>query len=195
MKKILLTIVAMLLTSSVFASKYKLDESHTYIGFKVKYLAFSTVRGKFDKFSGSSNFDEKSGKLSALQATITATSINTNEPDRDKHLRSADFFDVKKHKNVTFTSTKVIYKNKKPSKIVGKLTIHGVTKTINLKVTDWGGTAVDPWGNKRIAFEATAKIDRRNYGLKWNKGLKQVGGLMVSNEIEFVLQLQAIKID
>ncbi len=178
-----------------FADKYDLDTTHAHIGFKIRHLGFSWVSGKFDKFSGSGEYDSKSGKIEAINIKIEASSINTNEVDRDKHLRSDDFFAVKKHKDITFKMTKVKYSGKKPTAIMGDFTMRGKTKNIKLKITDWGGTAVDPWGNHRIAFEAEGKIDRRKFGLTWNKGLKKVGGLTVGNEVRLLIQVEGIKKD
>lgn len=193
--KTLLLIFTISLSNYAFAENFKLDESHTHLGFKIRHLGFSNVRGKFDKFQGTGTYVEKTGKLSNLKVTIQADSINTNEPDRDKHLRSPDFFDVAKFKELKFESTNIKYKGKKPSQIVGKLTIHGVTKTVTLDIEEWGGKAEDAWGNQRIAFEATGKIDRRDFGLTWNKGLKKVAGLTVGNDVTFVLEIQGIKVD
>ena len=193
--KSLFFIFTLTLGSLAFADSFKLDESHTHLGFKIRHLGFSNVRGKFDKFQGTGKFVEKTGKLSDLKVTIQASSINTNEPDRDKHLRSADFFDVAKFKELKFESTDIKYKGKKPTQITGKLTIHGITKTVTLDIEEWGGKAEDAWGNQRIAFEATGKIDRRDFGLTWNKGLKKVAGLTVGNDVTFILEIQGIKID
>ncbi|PIQ58298.1 MAG: hypothetical protein COW00_16470 [Bdellovibrio sp. CG12_big_fil_rev_8_21_14_0_65_39_13] len=193
--KSLFFIFTLTLGSLAFADSFKLDESHTHLGFKIRHLGFSNVRGKFDKFQGTGKFVEKTGKLSDLKVSIQASSINTNEPDRDKHLRSADFFDVAKFKELKFESTDIKYKGKKPTQITGKLTIHGITKTVTLDIEEWGGKAEDAWGNQRIAFEATGKIDRRDFGLTWNKGLKKVAGLTVGNDVTFILEIQGIKID
>ena len=188
-------ILSLTFAGYAFADNYKLDESHTHLGFKIRHLGFSNVRGKFDKFQGTGKYDEKAGKLSDLKVTIQADSINTNEPDRDKHLRSPDFFDVAKFKELKFESTDIKYKGKKSSQITGKLTIHGVTKEVTLDIEEWGGKAEDAWGNQRIAFEATGKIDRRDFGLTWNKGIKKVAGLTVGNDVTFILEIQGIKID
>jgi len=193
--KTIFLIFSLTLGGLAFADSFKLDESHTHLGFKIRHLGFSNVRGKFDKFQGTGKYDEKTGKLSDLKVNIQADSINTNEPDRDKHLRSPDFFDVVKFKELKFESTNIKYNGKKPSQITGKLTIHGITKTVTLDIEEWGGKAEDAWGNQRIAFEATGKIDRRDFGLTWNKGLKKVAGLTVGNDVSFILEIQGIKID
>ena len=193
--KTIFLIFSLTLGGLAFADSFKLDESHTHLGFKIRHLGFSNVRGKFDKFQGTGKYDEKTGKLSDLKVNIQADSINTNEPDRDKHLRSPDFFDVAKFKELKFESTNIKYNGKKPSQITGKLTIHGITKTVTLDIEEWGGKAEDAWGNQRIAFEATGKIDRRDFGLTWIKGLKKVAGLTVGNDVSFILEIQGIKID
>lgn len=193
--KSLFFVFTLTLGSFAFADSYKLDESHTHLGFKIRHLGFSNVRGQFDKFAGIGKYDEKTGKLYDLNVTIQANSINTNEPDRDKHLRSADFFDVEKFKELKFESTDIKYKGEKPTQIVGNLTLRGITKVVTLDIEEWGGKAEDAWGNQRIAFEATGKIDRRDFGLTWNKGLEKVAGLTVGNDVVFILEIQGIKID
>lgn len=182
-------------TTNSIAANFKLDEAHSYVGFKIRHMGFSNVRGKFNKFSGSAVFDEKTDKLSNVQATIEVETIDTNEPNRDKHLRAKDFFEVKKYKQITFVSTEVVYKNKVPTQIKGKLTIRGITLPVTLTISEWGGMATDAWDNKKIAFEARGKIDRRKFGLTWNKGMKKIGGLMVGNDVTLVLELQGMKID
>ena len=193
--KFFLLISFLIFAQSSFAGNYKLDESHTHIGFKIRHLAFSNVRGKFKKFEGKGTYNDKTGKLLNLKVSIQANSIDTNEPDRDKHLRSSDLFDVNKFKELKFESTKIKYKGKNPTQILGNLTIHGITLPITLKVEEWGGTAEDAWGNSRLAFEAKAKIDRTKFGLTWNKGLKKVAGLMVGNEVTLILEIQGMKVE
>lgn len=179
---------------SAHAASYKLDESHSQLGFKIRHLGISTVHGHFAKFSGTGTYDEASGRVADVKVSIDATSINTNEPDRDKHLRSADFFDVEKYPAMTFESTEIEYEGKQPKKIKGKFTLHGVTKVIVFEITDWGGTATDPWGNERLAFEAQTQIDRTEYGLTWNKGLEKAAGLLVGNEVKLEILIEAMKV-
>lgn len=183
------------LSSALFASSYKLDESHSHLGFKVRHLGISNVKGHFKKFTGTANFDEKTGKASNLKVSIKSATIDTNEPKRDRHLRSEDFFAVKKYPDITFVATKFKYADKHPTAIEGKLTLHGTTLPVTFKIIDWGGTAIDPWNNTRLAFEAVAKIDRTKFGLKWNKGLKKAAGLMVGNTVAINLEIEAIKVD
>jgi len=180
----------MLTSSLAFAGEYKLDESHTQVGFKIKHLVISTVSGRFNKFKGGFKFDSGSGKLENLKISIDADSIDTNEPDRDKHLRGKDFFDVEKFKTLEFVAKDVTYKNNKPMAIKGNLTIHGVTKPVNLKV-DFKGEATDPWGNQRVAFEANSRVNRKDFGLKWNKALDK-GGVMIADEVDIIIEGEAI---
>lgn len=193
-KKLFIQLVFLFLAIPLFATPYNLDESHTQLGFKVKHLGISYVKGHFKKFQGHGEFDEASGQIKNLDVTIDASSIDTNEPDRDKHLRSGDFFDVANHPKLSFKLIKVNYNGKIPQSIQGKITIRGVTKDITLNITDWGGTAEDPWGNQRVAFEAEGSLDRREFGLTWNKGLKQAAGLAVGNEVKLMLAIEGIKV-
>ena len=195
MKKIILFGLAFALVSlPAIAGNYKLDAAHSQLGFKIKHLGISTVPGRFKIFDGTGSYDEKTGQLTNLKVTISADSIDTNEPDRDKHLRSPDFFDVAKFPQLTFESTQVVNAGNIPQQIKGKFSLHGVTKEITLDIVDWGGTATDPWSNERLAFEARTKIDRTEYGLTWNKGLKQAAGLLVGNEVTLEIMVEAIKI-
>jgi polyisoprenoid-binding protein YceI len=176
--------------NAVLAESYTLDESHTQVGFKIKHLVISTVSGRFNKFSGGFNFDKKSGKVEGLKVSIDAASIDTNEPDRDKHLKSKDFFDVEKFKTLNFVAKDVSYSDGKPNEIKGDLTIHGITKPVVLKV-DFKGEAVDPWGNVRVAFDAQSKVNRKDFGLSWNKSLDK-GGVMIADDVAIVIEGEAI---
>lgn len=190
MKKAVLFSLVSVLSFATWAGTYKLDEAHTTVGFKVKHLVISTVSGRFNKFTGSFDFDPAKGEISKLNVDVLSSSVDTNEPDRDKHLRSADFFDVTKFPNLTFVSTKTVVKDKKPVGLEGDLTIHGVTKHVTLDL-DYAGTTTDPWGNERLAFEATTKVDRKDFGLNWNKKLDK-GGVMVSDEVKIEISGEAI---
>ena len=193
MFKFIAVMLSLALTSQIWAASYTLDVSHAKIGFKIRHLGISNVSGRFQKFTGSATYDEKTGKLSNLKVEIDASSIYTNEPERDKHLKSEDFFNVKKYPKITFTSTKVTHKGKQPSKITGKLKLLDKERTITLDIVDWGGTAIDPWGNAKLAFEARGIIDRTKYGLTWNKGLKKAAGLLVGNDVKLIIEVEANK--
>jgi polyisoprenoid-binding protein YceI len=149
--KSLVTTSFVFLSFTSFADVYKLDESHTQIGFKVKHLVISTVSGRFNKFNGTLDFDPKTGMLKDVKIVINTESIDTNEPDRDKHLKSEDFFDVSKFSTIEFVSKKTILKNKSPVALIGDLSIRGIKKEVRLKIESFGQTK-DPWGILRIAF-------------------------------------------
>ncbi|MBO9666326.1 MAG: polyisoprenoid-binding protein [Bdellovibrio sp.] len=175
---------------SAHAEKFKLDPAHTNVQFQVPHLVVSKVKGHFTKFDGSFDFDEKSMKLDNVMVTIQADSLNTNEADRDKHLRSPDFFDVTKYPTLTFKGTKVNYDNNKPHEIEGDLTIHGVTKKVKLEI-DYKGAVTDPWNNRRVAFELEGKVNRKDFGLKWNKAM-EAGGFVVGDDVKIEIEGEAI---
>ncbi|MCB0393857.1 MAG: polyisoprenoid-binding protein [Bdellovibrionales bacterium] len=185
----LVVLFAMLVTNSAFAAKFSLDHAHSEVGFEVKHLVLFDVKGRFDKFSGEFEFDDKTGNLTNVMATIEADSINTNEPDRDKHLRSADFFETSKFKTITFKGKKVNKSGNKPVSISGDLTIHGVTKPVTLNL-EYQGIAQDAWGNTKLGFKATGEIDRKEFGLTWNKKLDK-GGLAVGEKVKIIIAGQA----
>ncbi len=175
-----------LLTSVLlFGGTYKLDNSHTNVGFKVKHMMVSNVRGDFKEFSGSFAFDEKSKTLTALEGDIKVASIDTGIEKRDNHLRSADFFDVAKYPDITFKMTKI-----KGDKLYGTFTMHGVTKEIELEY-ELGGMIEDPWGNQRVGFSLEGEINRLDYGVKWNK-LIEAGGVAVSDTVKLQIEIEGI---
>jgi len=185
----LVVVFLLIFSFSAEASQYLIDVSHSSVGFKVKHLMISTVSGRFDKFSGTGDYDEKTGAISNLQVNIETKSINTNHKKRDKHLRNKDFFDVKKFPKITFQSSNIITKNKRPIKIEGELTLLGTKRPIVFDV-EFGGVGIDPWGNKKLAFVATSKINRKDFGMKWNKALDS-GGVMVSDEVTITVEIEA----
>ena len=188
--RLLAAAVVGLFASVSQAGTYKIDESHTQVGFKIKHLVISTVSGRFNKFSGEFKFDSKTGKLEGLKTSIDASSIDTNEPDRDKHLKSKDFFDVQKFKTLEFVAKDISNKDNKPIEIKGDLTIHGISKPVVLKV-EFKGEATDPWGNQRAAFEASTKVNRKDFGLNWNKSLDK-GGVMIADDVDIQIEGEAI---
>ncbi len=179
--------------TSAMAAEYQIDPAHSDVTFKVKHLGISTVMGKFDNVSGSFTVDPKKIKETKGQASIDVNSITTSNGDRDKHLKSPDFFDVATFPTINFTSKEVKDVNDKDSSctLVGDLTMHGVTKEIYLKVKG-GGLAKDPWGNERAAFTAIGRINRLDFGLSWNKTM-ETGGFVVSPEVDLVLGFEGIK--
>lgn len=191
MKKVLFSIgLGLLLVSQVAqAATYNLDVAHSRVGFAVKHLVIATAKGQFDKYNGTFNFDPSTGKLSDVSITLDAKTINTNEPDRDKHLKGEDFFKTEKHPHITFKSEKVEYSNSKPTKVHGSLTMVGVSKPVILDV-DYKGSVKDPWGNEKLVFEAQTTINRKDWGISWNKSLDK-GGLAVSDEVKIIIEGQA----
>lgn len=181
---------ALTLATPAPAAEYALDTGHSHVLFKVKHLAISTVTGQFNTFSGSFQFDPSTMVLASVTADIDAGSIDTNVPDRDKHLRSADFFDVEKHPRITFASTAPASIKNGKGQLQGNLTLHGVTKPVALDL-EFTGSAKDPWGNDRVAFVATGKLNRKDYGLTWNKTLES-GGLLVGEDIGLTIEVEAI---
>lgn len=170
-------------------AKWNIDNSHSGVNFSVRHMMVTTVRGSFQNFSGTIDFDPANPAAGSVEVTIDANSINTGANDRDNHLRSADFFDVANHPNITFKSTKVEVKDDNAGKIYGDLTIHGVTRQVVLE-TEFLGENTNPWGAKVIGFNATTKINREDFGLTWNVAL-ETGGVLVGKEIKIELDVEA----
>jgi polyisoprenoid-binding protein YceI len=185
MKLAKLGLVSVLTAAALFGGTYNVDKSHSNVGFKVKHLMISNVSGKFDKFKGSFEYDEKTNTLKSLNGTIKVSSINTEDKKRDDHLKSADFFDVKKYPNITFKLKEI-----KGDKAHGEFTMHGVTKNIALDFEN-NGTVTDPWGNKRVGLELSGKLNRKDYGVSWNKAI-ETGGIVVGNKIKLTIDLEGI---
>ena len=184
-------VVSSVVATTAWATDYKIDPTHTSVGFKVKHLAISSVPGKFVDVKGSFSFDPAKIESSKAEAEIAVASVDTNEAKRDDHLKSPDFLDSTKFPSITFKSNKVEKISNSEFNAVGDLTIHGVTKPVTLKVT-YGGAAKDPWGNERAAFLATTKINRKDFGLTWNKVL-ETGGLLVGEDVEISLEVEGVK--
>lgn len=149
------------------------------------------VHGAFEKMSGQLEFDPANISQAKVEVKIEANSINTREPQRDTHLKSADFFDVEKYPQLSFKSTKV-FQDGDNLKVVGDLTIHGVTKSITLDVEGPSKEMKDPWGNVKIGASATTKIKRKDFGLTWNAAL-EAGGVLVGDDVNITLDVQFVK--
>jgi polyisoprenoid-binding protein YceI len=170
---------------------YRIDAAHTEVGFEVKHLMISTVRGRFGAVNGTIDLNEAEPYRSSVEVEIDAASIDTRQEQRDAHLRSADFFDVQRFPAITFRSTKVDSPSLGRYVVRGDLTVRDVTREVALEVTD-EGRGTDPWGGERAGFSASTKIDRRDFGLTWNQAL-ETGGVLVGNEIKIVLDVQAVR--
>jgi len=172
------------------AQKWVVDPTHTNVEFSVKHMMIATVRGRFGKVEGVIEGDPSDLTSARFEATIDTQSIDTRQEDRDNHLRSADFFDVANHPNITFKSTKVEKVGDNEYKVTGDLTIRGVTRPVTLDTT-FEGRGKDPWGGERIALSATGKINRKDFGLTWNAAL-ETGGVLVSDEVKIELNVEAV---
>ncbi len=187
-----LAVVAFLLTaSSLFADTFNVDKVHSESTFQVRHM-MSKVSGKFDDFSGKINADRAKPSASSVEFTIKAASINTGNADRDKDLRSANFFDVEKFPEITFKSSTIVPTKKKDVyDVTGELTMHGVTKHVTLPV-EFNGFGKDPWGGERAGFSLTTTINRKDYGINWNKALDN-GGVLLGEEVTININIEAVK--
>lgn len=175
-------------------STWKIDPVHTNAEFKVRHMMITNVKGQFTGINGEITLDSSDLTKSRVEATIEAASINTREPDRDTHLRSADFLDVEKFPTLSFVSTGISRAGVGQLEVEGDLTIHGVTKRIAFTVEGPTQAEKDPWGNVRIGLSAQTKINRKDFGLTWNTTL-ETGGILVGEEITITLEVQAVKAD
>jgi polyisoprenoid-binding protein YceI len=172
-------------------STWDIDTAHSSVGFTVRHLVISKVRGRFLRWSGSLVLDEADPGASRIEARIETASIDTNEPKRDAHLRSADFFDVEQHPELVFRSTGVTKSGGRDYRLSGELTLSGVTRPVVLEVESLG-QAKDPWGGTRAGFTARTSIDRREFGLTWNQAL-EAGGVLVGDQVEIAIEVEAIR--
>jgi len=185
-----LSLTCALFPGIALANNYTIDKGHTTIGFAVRHMVVSNVRGQFNDFEGSFVFNPKDIDLTTASVKISAASIDTNEAKRDEHLRSPDFLNIQKYPDITF-ELKSFMKHGDAVMAKGDITIRGVTKTIDLK-GEFLGAVKDPWGNERVGFSATGEIDRREFGLTWNKVLES-GGLVVDNKIKLHIDVEGVR--
>ncbi|NNF06092.1 MAG: polyisoprenoid-binding protein, partial [Candidatus Eisenbacteria bacterium] len=191
MKRILGTLIALsILVTPVVASAsdWAIDASHSTVGFKVRHF-FTKVGGNFGEYSGTITYDPKHPEKASVEVTINAASINTNHEKRDGHLKSEDFFFVESHPEITFKSNKVEKKDD-VLHVHGDLTMRGVTKPVVLK-TEFLGAGPDGWGGTRAGFTATTKINRKDFGINWNKALDQ-GGAVLGDDVAITLDIEAV---
>lgn len=173
---------------------WKLDPAHTSVELSVKHMMFTKVRGRMGGVEGTLEIDEENPDQSSVHVRIGAASIDTGVEDRDNHLRSGDFLDAENHPWITFESKRIegaMNREGDRFEVVGDLTIRGTTREIALDAT-YAGQGRDPWGRRRAGFEASTTIDRREWGLKWNQAL-EAGGILVGNEVEIELEVQAVQ--
>ncbi len=186
-----LAMASCLLAGPAAAADYQVDKAHTSVGFSVKHMVISNVRGNFTDFAGGFSFDEKTRELSNADLVVKSSSINTNEQKRYEHLRSPDFLDAAKFPDITFKLVKAELTGGGQMRAVGELTIHGVTKEIALS-GEFTGAVRDPWGVNRVGFTAAGVINRGDFGLKWNKVLDQ-GGVVVGEEVKILLEVEGVQ--
>ena len=182
---------ALALPASAGTTTYQIDPRHSSAGFGVTHLMISTVRGEFHGVAGTVVVDDTDISKSSVNVTIDATSVDTREPDRDKHLKSEAFFDVARYPTITFQSTKVERSGDGTLKVTGDLTIRGVTKTAVLTATLPKAPIKDPWGLQRTAASASTKINRQAFGVAWNQKLDS-GGVVVGDDVNITLDVEMI---
>jgi polyisoprenoid-binding protein YceI len=178
--------------SSLFAAEpFAVDNGHSEPNFQIRHI-LSKLSGKFDDFSGKINIDRAKPAASSVEFTIKTASINTGNADRDKDLRGPNFFEVDKNPEITFKSSTIVPSKKKDVyDVTGDLTMHGVTKKITIPVES-GGFGKDPWGNERTGFSVTTTLNRKDYGINWNKALDN-GGVLLGDDVTININLEAIK--
>jgi polyisoprenoid-binding protein YceI len=193
MNKIIALLFVVVLTSLnlLGQSNWKADVAHSKVEFTVSHMVISEVTGRFTDFDVKMSQTNDDFSKSVLTATIKATSINTDNAGRDKHLRSADFFEVEKYPEIKFVSTSFEKTGTDSYKIIGDLTMHGITKSIVLD-TKLNGQMNDPWGNTRAGFKAMGSVNRKDFGIQWNKTL-EAGGLLVGDKVEISINVEMMK--
>jgi len=181
-----------LATPKISTTTWNIDPAHSAAEFKVKHMMISNVKGHFAKVSGTLTLDESNLANSRVEALIEAASIETRDAQRDAHLKSADFFHVEKFPTLSFKSTGISQVRDGELAVEGDLTIRGVPRKVTFNVEGPTPPAKDPWGNTRVAVSATAKINRKDFGLTWNAAL-ETGGILVGNEVTITLEAELIK--
>lgn len=172
-------------------TRWTIDPAHSEVGFAVKHMMVSTVRGRFSDVAGTIEFDEANPEATKIVAEIDATSIDTRNEQRDNHLRSPDFFGTETHRKITFVSKRVEKTGDNQFKVTGDLTIRGVTREVVLDAT-YEGTHPDPWGGVRAGFSATTSINRHDFGVSWNQAIES-GGVVVGDTVKITLEIEAVK--
>lgn len=192
MNKVLTVLVMLLLPTFAYASTWQIDPDHSSVGFKVRHLMVSNVKGVFHKFAGEVAIDDKDITKSKVTATIDTASIDTGVARRDADLRSKKFLDVEKYPAMTFVATKVARAGERRLQVTGELTLHGVTRPVVLDVEGPTAEVKDPAGNQRVGASATTRINRKDFGLNWNKAM-EAGGVLVGDEIDITIEVELVK--
>ncbi|MEZ4934416.1 MAG: YceI family protein [Saprospiraceae bacterium] len=179
------------MTTEAIATKWAIDPAHSEIHFKVRHMMVSNVTGSFGKFEGSAESENDDFQDADIEFSADVASISTNNTDRDNHLKSDDFFNAEQYPKLTFNSTSFTKKSDGDYELKGDLTIRDVTKPVTLAV-EYNGTAVDPYGQTKVGFEISGKINRKDYNLKWS-AVTEAGNVVVSDEVRLVLNVQLVK--
>lgn len=174
------------------SSIWNIDPAHSVAEFKVRHMMISYVKGKFSGLSGVLKLDEADYTHSTVEVSIPAASVSTVDDNLDAHLKNADFFDVEHYPTLTFRSTSIRFSGGHDYTVTGDLTIRGVTKSVTFNANDVSEPSKDPWGNLRIGFSGSAKVNRKDFGLVWNAPL-EFGGMLVGEEVTITLDVQFIK--
>lgn len=171
---------------------WQIDTSHSHINFTARHMMISKVRGSFESFSGTVNYDEANPTNTTVNIEVDLASINTRDEQRDGHLKSPDFFDVANHPTMTFVSSRVEQIDENNGRLIGDLTIKGITKEVALAV-EYAGLAKSPWGTESAGFSASGSLNRKEWGLNWNQAL-ETGGVLVGEKINIEIELELVKV-
>ena len=185
-------VAALAVPSPAATATWQIDPAHTAAGFSVRHMMIATVRGQFKGVTGAVLWDDQDINNSIVDVTIDANTVDTGEPKRDADLKSANFFDVKNFPTITFKSTKIEKISAGKMRVTGNLTIHGVTKQVVLDVEGPSGAVKDPWGNTRVALNASTTVNRLDYGVKWNAKMDS-GGMVVGDDVNINIDLEMTK--
>ena len=192
LKQIILITLLLTIPHFALADNWKIDPAHTSVEFKIKHLMISWVKGTFTDVKGAVVFDEAEPGKASVNVQIATASVDTGTKKRDDDLRSPNFFDAATYPVMSFVSKKIVVADGVPSQIHGDLTIHGQTRDVVLDVEDFSQIVTDPWGNTRRGASATTTINRKDFGLTWNKAL-EAGGVVVGEEVRISLEVELIK--
>ena len=173
-------------------ANYTIDTAHSAAQFKVRHMMIANVKGEFTNVSGTVSFDPANPGAAVVEAAVDVSTISTRDPQRDGHLKSADFFDVEKYPSITFKSKKILNASATGADVLGDLTVHGVTKEVTLKVEDFSEEAKDPWGNMRRGASAKTKINRKDFGMSFNVAL-EAGGFLVGEDVDINIDVELIR--
>lgn len=192
MRHVVSAAVLFALATPAVAATYEVDPTHSTVGFAVTHMTVSTVRGAFGTVTGRVDYDPANIAATRVDGVVNVISVDTNNADRDTHLKSAEFFDADRFPEMKFASTAVTNITKSTFDIVGNLTIRGVTKEVTFRVNRLSPERKDPWGNIKSGTVATTRINRQDFGVSWNAALDQ-GGYIVGDEVEISLELELLK--